>query len=187
MAAWLTAMILMAGEARAEDGWRCTAQAAWSLCARSPDQCTSHAVHVDSAATSRDEAEDDAVQSCRLELGESRLTTAFLVAAEEPASAITRVDTPCAVEACEPTTVQPDLQADAFDEPVCIEVRRFVCTLCGADSALCTQVQTEQPVTADACSQTHARLATFSDLLGQVDSVQPGSWTDARRELCGIP
>lgn len=170
--------------AAAEDGWMCAASSQWSVCAPGVDDCVSHTTSAQAADTDKARAEQRATEQCRQQTDVERLRASWTSALPEPATS-TRLDAACATSQCTQQDVEISPFADAFDEPVCIDVRVYICELCGPTSPLCESVKTEQPVTAAACSDTHVRLTAFSDFLGQVDSVQPGTWSDARRELCG--
>ena len=182
----IAALLLLPALSAADDGWRCEAQASWSLCPPNSTECTSSAVMrvaigADSARTS-----ELAIDRCRRQLGVARLQSSFVQFPDQSPDSLTHIETPCEITQCAAVDFTPSPMQDAFDEPVCIQVRAFVCDLCGAESPLCTKVRTEQPVVASACSDTHTRLQLFSDFLDQVDIVQPGSWTAARNDLCGI-
>ncbi len=183
---WLATLhvCLLPLAALADDGWMCAASSQWSICAPGTDDCVSHTTTARAEDTDRARAEQRATEGCRERTDVERLRTAWT---QHPDSAptTTRLDAACATVDCTEQMVDISPLADAFDEPVCIQVRVYICELCGSDSPLCESVKTEQPVTAAACSDTHVRLEAFSDFLGQVDSVQPGTWSDARRELCG--
>ena len=154
------------------------------MCAPGTQDCVSHTTTAPAEDTERASAEQRATEACRQQTDVERLRASW-TQHPQAAPTSTRLDAACVATRCTEQTVDISPFADAFDDPVCIQVRVYICELCGSDSPLCTSVKSEQPVTAAACSDTHVRLEAFSDFLGQVDSIQPGTWTDARRELCG--
>ncbi|MFT6234104.1 MAG: hypothetical protein ACJAZO_004625 [Myxococcota bacterium] len=183
---WLVTLhvCLLPLTAVANEGWLCAASSQWSMCAPGTDDCVSHTSAVQTEDTNRNSAEHRAIEACHQQTHVERLRAAWIQAPSESPTT-TRVDSACALSSCTQHNVEVSPLADAFDDPVCIEVRVYICELCGANSPLCDSVKMEQPVTASACADTHVRLEAFSGFLGQVDSVQPGTWSDARRELCG--
>lgn len=176
--------LALASTAFADEGWECGATSQWTVCADG-NHCTTEQTQSQATDSSREHATDLALTACRQDTQFARLRAAWLAAPQADPATISRIDSACATTTCSRVEWQPSALADAFDEPVCIGVRRYICDLCGQDSPLCSQVQEEQPVTADACSQTHVRLQMFSDLMGQVDTLQPGAWSGSRDDLCG--
>lgn len=172
----------------AAGGWVCHASGAWAPCPApgadascAPREVTRPGIRLDRAR-----AEAVALEACRTEMSRQRLAALWHGAPasdEQPPGHIAR---PCAVSACaEDPALTEDPIVDAFDEPVCLGVRAYVCELCGTTSPLCARVQRERPVAAEACSDTHVQLEGFVSVLEQFDTIHPGSLRDAVGEMCG--
>lgn len=173
--------------ASGDDGWVCDVRGQWSLCDADGAVCVAHPIAVTESGPDRPRVEARATLACQQALDVDRLRESWLTDPSATPDAVTRIDDACSSVQCRAAQTEPSPDADAFDEPVCVDVRATICQMCGARSTLCVQVQSEQPVTAGACADTHERLLAFEALFIQVDALQPGAWTQAKTDLCGDP
>lgn len=177
----LLVITLVAAPAHA-DGWSCEAAGTWQRCA-TPGSCTTERVATAVSRADRVGAELAAVEACRVQVSAGRLSASWTPGATAPS---TDVADACAVTRCDlDPNFTPDPTTDAFDGPVCIGVRDYICTLCGVTSSLCERVKRERPVTELACADTWVELEAFGTVLDTFEAMQPGSKAGALLELCG--